>query len=143
MPVMFLLAAVSVVSVAPSWATPATNHDGTVLLSAISPDLPKRTFNNFGSSSNGYIGYVFRLATNADGRSYTLTRTGPFQGNPDVWFYTDDGGKLGDLCPPLSSEDGLLLSTTETGTICPGAPEAAWAMVVLFTGSNVSFRLSY
>ena len=150
MPVMFLLAAVIVVSVAPARATPATNHDGSILLSAVAPDLPKRAYNSFGSASNGYIGYVFQLASGADGQAYTLTRTGPSLGNPDVYFYTQENGQLGTICNPSYSEDGLvplgngyLLSNTETGTICPGSQVARYAVVLLFSGSNVSFRLSY
>lgn len=123
----------------------ATPYSGGILAPVAHPEIAKRTYNQFGPGSNGYVGYVYALPSDADGATFTLKKTSSPPGNPDVYFYVDDGGKIGSTCSPVStSEDGYLLdSDTETGTICPGSQVAKWAVVVLFSGVNVSFSLTY
>lgn len=117
---------------------------GTVIGTAVAPAGPKAAYNVAGPLTNGVIGYVFPLLPSADGKPYTLTKTTSLPGNVDVWFYTDDGGKIGDVCSPVvTSENGTVLnSSSESGVICPGSQTAAWAVVVLFSGVNLSFSLS-
>lgn len=129
---------------------PARTETGSVLLPAIAPEPAKRAYNHLGEEANGVIGHVFRLTRDADGKPYTLEKTTPLPGNADVYFYQDDDGRLGEICNPSYTEEGMVglgngsvLSDRETGTICPGPPEAAYALVVLFSGANVGFRLSY
>lgn len=91
---------------------------------------------------DGVVGRVFKLSPSADGKPYTLTATDGVTGfeNADVYFYDDDDGSPGDPCPisPID-EDGW----TESGSICPGPMNGAWAVVVLFTGANARVTLTY
>lgn len=129
---------------------PASTETGSIRLPAVAPEAAKRASNHLGDQANGVIGWVVRLPPDADGKPYTLERTTPLPGNPDVYFYEDDDGRLGEICNPSYAEEGMVglgngyvLSDRETGTICPGPQVAAYALVVLFSGANVGFRLSF
>jgi len=118
---------------------------GTIVAPAVTPTGAVALYNAAGPASNGAVAFVFPLPSSADGSVYTLTKTTPMVGNVDVWFYTSADGTIGDVCSPVvTSEDGTLLnSSSETGVICPGSQTAAWAVVVLFSGANLSFTLSF
>jgi hypothetical protein len=122
---------------------PAPNpYSGSVELPAAG-SLPARVAYT-GSGSNGHVvGDVFRLQPGADGRAYTIARTGGMTGteNLDAYFYT--GGEDGpdQQCGRLDAHDGD--DGKETGTICPGSDVAGWAIVVLRSGMHASFTFAY
>jgi hypothetical protein len=139
---------IGILSLGLGWLTPAGAAPpltGLIKGAAVAPTGPAMAFNAAGAVSNGAIGFVFPVPASADGKPYSLTKTTTAFGNVDVWFYTDNAGKIGDICSPVvTSEDGTVLnSSTETGVICPGSQTAAWAVVVLFSGANLSFSLSF
>jgi len=139
---------VATLSLGLGWTPPAQAVPpltGTIVAPAVTPTGAVALYNAMGPVSNGAIAYVFSLPSSADGETYTLTKTTPMAGNVDVWFYTNAGGKIGEVCSGVdNSEDGTLVnSSSQTGVICPGSQTAAWAVVVLFSGANLSFSLTY
>lgn len=116
------------------------SEGGRVLLPTGNPAVAKAEWNTV--RSQGISGHVIRLRPGSDGKPYTLTTLHGLTNLEefDAWFFEDDRGKPGEIC---SRYDGKQNGAVETGTICPNDQEAAWAIVVLFTGMDGRFNFSY
>jgi len=113
--------------------------DGFVRSPAVTPTVP-RTLHLITDRANGTVGWVAPLSNAASARSYqaTVVSAAPGATDVDVWFYRDLEGPTGtgDPCPREARDrfDG-----SEDGTLCVGA---RYAVVVLFAGADVRFRLT-
>lgn len=138
-PAVLALAFVLVCAV-PARAEVVPNHDGTVSLPVLTPQVARVAY--AAGVPNRVVADVFKLPVAADGRMYTLKLTGGATGfeNPDVYFYQGTDTTIGDICTTDAHESD---PKTETGTICPRAQDhVAWAVVVLRAGAQASFTLS-
>ncbi len=115
----------------------AAQEEGFVTLPA--PPAVPRTLHAAGVGPNGLTGYVIDLGrTVKAGTAYRLER---LSGGPltdlDVWFYGDIDDP-GSVCPAVRQQpDG---DGGETGAF---TCDARWALVVLFTGVDVTFRFRW
>lgn len=115
----------------------ATDTEGSVLLPA--PPAVARTAFTAGVGPNGLTGFVIDLGrTVKQGTRYELTRlTGGPLTDLDVWFYRDIDDMSTVCNAPQPSPDG---DGGEEGRF---TCDADWALVVLFTGINATFRFDW
>lgn len=112
--------------------------DGYVKQAVAHPAIPRALYLQ-SEKLNGYAGFVMPLPASGSPRGYTLrvlTDGGvPALTDLDAWFYTDIEG-TGRPCPRDATATA---GGGETGSLCAGATHA---VVVLFTGADVTFDLT-
>lgn len=116
------------------------SHTGAVSVSIVSPQAARIA--RVAGVPNGVVADVFALPASADGRTYTLKKTGGATGleNPDVYFYQGTDTAIGDGCTTDAYESD---PATETGTVCPRTQDkAAWAIVLLRVGAQATYTLT-
>jgi hypothetical protein len=116
---------------------------GSVRVPVANPAVPNAAW-DAKVRANGETGWIFPLNPSADDAEYTLVTTGGLTGveNLDAYFYEDapDGSGPGRICRVAPREQGI---HSETGVMCPGPQVAAWGIVVLTTGANATFTLTW
>ena len=119
----------------------AASASGSVIAPVAHPAAVRVAY-NAGINTN-LIGVVIPLPAGADDKPYTLQRTSGL-GNLDAYFYTKVDGAIGDLCSPIvDAEDDGINTPTETGIICAGPQVVGFAVIVLRTGANAGFSLTW
>lgn len=131
-----LLAAVA--AAAPSHAD-AESYEGSIMTSALTPTVPRSLY-MVSERANGLAGWVTPLRVTDEARTYRLEplMAGAGTVDLDVWFYHDLEGHLG-TGEPCARAAQDLVGGGEEGTACTGA---AFAVIVLFAGADVTFRLT-